>query len=159
VNGKFAFGVGNPDTNVQSAGSITNGQWTHVAATRDMTTGDITVIINGVMDGTKTTTQKSSLTAPATITLGADTIDSHYFNGLIDELRLWNVVRTPADIMGTMHQRLTGNEPGLVGYYRFDEGTGTTAQDRSATHGNVTLTSTDAGTPPTWVTSDAPVCP
>jgi hypothetical protein len=161
VNGKFAFGVGNPDTNVQSTSSITNGQWTHVAATRTMATGDILVIINGAMDGMKTTTQKSSLTAPTTITIGADTLDSHYFSGLIDEVRLWNVVRTPAQIMATMHQRLTGNEAGLVGYYRFDEGTGTTSQDQSPTHGNVTLLGGDAGaaSAPTWVTSDAPVCP
>jgi hypothetical protein len=154
VNGKFAFGVGNPDTNVQSAGSIANDQWTHVAATRNMATGDIEVIINGVMDGMKTTTQKGSLTAPTIITLGADTLDSHFFNGLIDEVRLWNVVRTPADIMATMHQRLTGNEPGLVGYYRFDEGTGTTSQDGSPTHADATLI---GGA--TFVASDAPVCP
>jgi hypothetical protein len=161
VNGKFAFGVGNPDTNVQSAGSITNGQWTHVAATRNMTTGEIQVIVNGVMDGTKTTTQTAALTAPTDITLGADIIDSHYFAGLIDEVRLWSVARSPADIMATMRQRLTGTETGLVGYYRFDEGTGTTAADLSPTHGNAALTGGDAGTAgaPTWVMSDAPVCP
>jgi hypothetical protein len=159
VNGKFAFGVGNPDTNVQSTGSIANGQWTHVAATRTMTTGLIQVIVNGAMDGMKTTTQVSSLTAPTLITIGADTIDSHYFAGLIDEVRLWNVVRTPAEIAATMHQRLTGSEPGLVGYYRFDDATGTTALDLSPTHGNVTLAGDAAAGVPTWVMSDAPVCP
>jgi len=44
VNGKFAFGVGNPDTNVQSTTAIENGRWTHVAATRSMATGEISVI-------------------------------------------------------------------------------------------------------------------
>jgi hypothetical protein len=54
---------------------------------------------------------------------------------------------------------LTGNEPGLVGYYRFDDATGTTAVDTSPTHGNATLSDGDAAAAPTWVTSDAPVCP
>jgi len=162
VNGKFAFGVGNPDTNVQSASLITNGQWTHVAATRTMATGVIQVLVNGVVDGTLTTTQTAALSAPPTITLGADTLDRHYFNGLMDEVRLWSVVRTPADIMSTMRKRLTGTEAGLVGYYRFDEGSGATATDSSPTHGNATLAGTDGGATgaPTWVASDAPVsCP
>jgi hypothetical protein len=159
VNGKFAFGVGNPDTNVQSAGSIANGQWTHVAATRAKATGVIQVFVNGTMDGTKTTTNLGSLTAPTLITIGADTIDSHYFAGLIDEVRLWNVARMPTEIAATMHQRLTGNEAGLVGYYRFDDATGTTAVDASPTHGNATLSGGDAAAAPTWVMSDAPVCP
>ncbi len=156
LNGKFAFGVGNPDVNVQSLTSIANDQWTHVAATRDMTTGEIQVFINGGTPDKLATTQKSSLTAPTQITLGADTIDSHYFIGLIDEVRLWNIVRAQADIMSTMHTVLVGTEAGLVGYYRFDEGTGAMVSDLSATHATATFGGT---TPPTWVMSDAPVCP
>jgi hypothetical protein len=161
VNGKFAFGVGNPDTNVQSATLIANGQWTHVAATRAMATGVIQVFVNGSPDGMVTTTQKASLNAPPIITLGADVLDKHFFSGLIDEVRLWNVARQPADIVATMHQRLAGNEPGLVGYFRFDEGTGTTAADGSPTKGNATLGGADggAGAVPAWVMSDAPICP
>jgi hypothetical protein len=160
VNGKFAFGVGNPDVNVQSTTSIANGQWTHVAAVRNMTTGDIQVFLNGGAPTTLATTQKSSLTAPVQITLGADTLDSHYFIGVIDEVRVWNVVRTQADIMSTMHTRLMGTEAGLVDYYRFDEGTGTTAADLSPTHANAVLGGdAGAGAAPTWIMSDAPVCP
>jgi hypothetical protein len=126
-----------------------------------MTTGEIQVIVNGVMDGTMTTTQTSSLTAPAQILIGADTIDRHFFAGLIDEVRLWSVVRTPAQITAMMHQKLAGNEAGLVGYYRFDDGTGTTAIDASPSHANATLMGGDAGGTgaPTWAMSDAPVCP
>jgi hypothetical protein len=160
LNGKFAFGVGNPDVNVQSTASIANGQWTHVAATRDMTTGEIRVYVNGGAPNPLMTTQKSSLTAPTQITLGADTIDSHFFAGDIDEVRLWNVVRAQSDIMSTMHTRLAGTETGLVGYYRFDEGSGLTSADASATHANVMLGgATGAAAAPTWVMSDAPVCP
>ena len=60
-----------------------------------------------------------------------------------------------------MNQRLTGTETGLVGYYRFDEGSGTTTADISPTHVAATFFGGDAGSAgaPTWVMSDAPVCP
>jgi hypothetical protein len=38
-----------------------------------------------------------------------------------------------------MGYRLAGNEPGLVGYYRFDEGTGTTARDATSLGNDGTL--------------------
>ena len=52
-----------------------------------------------------------------------------YFNGLITEVRIWNVARTQAEIQADMNKRLTGNEIGLVAYYPLDEGTGTIATD------------------------------
>ncbi len=40
----------------------------------------------------------------------------------VDEVRIWNVARTPAEIQSTMNTALTGSEPGLLLYYDFDEG-------------------------------------
>src|SRR5262249_46460206 len=48
----------------------------------------------------------------------------------------WNVARSPADIQATMNTGLSGNEVGLVGLWRLDEGTGISAADASG-HGNV----------------------
>ena len=54
-----------------------------------------------------------------------------------------------------MKVKLTGNEPNLVGYWSFDEGTGTRARDSSVKANNGVLESTV-----TWVTSGAPLtCP
>jgi sugar lactone lactonase YvrE len=52
-----------------------------------------------------------------------------YFDGKIDELRIWNTARTASQIRSTMCQRLTGGETGLVAYYRFDHSSGTTLID------------------------------
>lgn len=44
----------------------------------------------------------------------------NFFEGEIDEMRVWNVARTEAQIKATMSSSLTGSEPGLVAYWRFN---------------------------------------
>ena len=55
--------------------------------------------------------------------IGARETQDHHFDGLIDEVRLGNIVRTEAEIRATMDTSLQGNEPGLAGYWNFDDGT------------------------------------
>ncbi|MBT3632620.1 MAG: T9SS type A sorting domain-containing protein [Candidatus Marinimicrobia bacterium] len=44
----------------------------------------------------------------------------NFFQGLIDEVRLWNVGRSQADIQADMSSSLNGDEAGLVGYWPLD---------------------------------------
>jgi hypothetical protein len=55
-------------------------------------------------------------------------------DGVIDEVRFWNVVRSSSQIMENMTRLLTGSEPGLVAYWRFDEGQGPIAYDSAGIH-------------------------
>jgi len=154
LNDRFAFGVGNPDTTIASSTVVTTGRWVHVAATRRKSTGEIQVLVNGALETAMTTAQTASLTAQATLAVGANTIDALYFLGTIDEVRLWNVVRSQVDIASHMNARLTGTEQGLVGYYRLDEDDGPTAIDTSAGQRNAILVGGSNRD-----RSDAPVCP
>jgi len=43
-----------------------------------------------------------------------------YFNGAIAEVRLWHRAKTQSEIRSAMNNRLRGNEPGLIGYWRLD---------------------------------------
>lgn len=52
--------------------------------------------------------------------------------GEVDEVRLWNLARTPAEVQSFMSSPLAGSEPGLVGYWKFDEGAGQSASDMSS---------------------------
>jgi len=65
-----------------------------------------------------------------------------YFNGSTMDVRIWETVNTTYSLTSI----LTGNEPGLVAYYKFDEGTGTTLTDYAGTN-NGTITGA------TWTTS------
>jgi hypothetical protein len=153
LNNKLAFGTGNPETTVVSATSVNTGMWVHVAATRNASTGALVVLVDGESDGSGTSANLAALNASTTITIGGNSIDGRYFDGLIDEVRIWNVARTPAQIQATMNAKLTGTETGLVGYWTFDVAGAFTQPDASPSNADATVNGS-----PGYVDSMAPVC-
>ncbi|MFL0021367.1 LamG-like jellyroll fold domain-containing protein [Streptomyces sp. NBUL23] len=136
-----------------SGGTLTSLQnipadtWAHIAASFDGTTA--TLYIDGAFSGDKalpTTGDGSAL-----LHIGAKP-GGPYYSGTIDEVRIWNRARGRSEIADSSRYRLIGNEPGLAAYYRFDEGSGTTAYDQTDTAAHANLDSA-----PQWVTSEAPV--
>ena len=45
-----------------------------------------------------------------------------YFNGYMDEVRIWNIARTQSQIANNMNNTLASDEDNLVAYYNFDHG-------------------------------------
>ena len=62
---------------------------------------------------------------------GRENATDQRFAGEIDEVRVWNTERTLLNIQTNMNAQLVGNETGLLGNWRFDEGSGTTITDQS----------------------------
>lgn len=54
----------------------------------------------------------------------------YFFEGTIYEVRMWRICRTGAEMQTDSNKHLAGNEPGLVGYWTFNEGEGTIIKDR-----------------------------
>ena len=52
-----------------------------------------------------------------------------FWDSKIDETAIWNYVLTQSEIQSYMTTSPSGSESGLVGYWNFNEGTGTTAYD------------------------------
>ena len=75
-----------------------------------------------------------------------------YFNGEMDEIRIWNDARTVSEIRENMCKTLTGNESNLVAYYNFDNTSGTILQDYSGNGNDGTLYNTANDD---WVVSTA----
>jgi hypothetical protein len=107
------------------AGSLTSnteiqaGQWTHVAFTYDGSTQ--TLFLNGRQDA-----QRSENSNPprnsAPLRVGVDDSEGgHFLNGSVDDLRLWEDGRDRAEIRANFRNRLTGEESGLLNYWRFNE--------------------------------------
>jgi len=118
--------------------STTNGvlqadRWYHLAAVND--NGTRRLYVDGV-EKPVTGTAITIATNSDPVTFGVDYLASpRYFDGIMDEVRIWNVVRSEAEIQDAMNRRLSGTEAGLAGYWRMDEGSGTNAVD-STTNGN-----------------------
>lgn len=74
------------------------------------------------------------------------------FKGKIDELKIWNKSLSPGEIQTVIFKKLDENEPGLIGYWNFDEPAGETAYDLSKNHFNGILKGN-----PVRVLSEVPV--
>jgi hypothetical protein len=139
-------------------GALVAGEWFHVAVSS--TSDTIRVYINGILSGS-TAAVGSPLSGPGggPLRVGWYRAWYDYFDGTIDELRVWNTARTQAEIQAAMFAPLHGDEAGLAGYWRFDEGAGQQIYDSSPC-GNTGVLGVD-GLPdaadPIWVVSDAPI--
>ena len=84
--------------------------WTHLAATYDGTT--MRVFVNGVQVGT-TAGSGNLLTSTGSLRIGGN-IWGGYFQGRIDEVRIFNVARTAAQITADMNAAIVGGPPVLT---------------------------------------------
>jgi hypothetical protein len=133
---------------LDSTTSPTQGVWYHVACVCDAANEELKMYVNGVLEATEDTAWGADRQIlNDNFLIGCS--GWNYFYGLIgrmDEVRIWNHARTADQIKRYMHTRLYGTETGLMAYYPMNEGTGSTAYDKSTNSNDGTITSA------TWVT-------
>ncbi len=111
--------------------SILLDGWQHVAVTY-CPAGGVSMYINGQpqeIDQTAPPSQPIADNGAYDLYLGNNAGHSATFDGDIDEVRVWDVVRTWEEIRAGMSDTLSGTETGLVAYWRMNEGYGGTAND------------------------------
>jgi hypothetical protein len=130
---------------------VTDGKWHHVAVVHDGKNTQTVYIDGEAMEPTGAW----SLDTVATYCKIGCRIDTavEFFPGVIDEARIWSVARTAKEIKESMETSLKGDEPDLVGYWKFDEGSGETTDDATGNNNGELVNG------PKWVESDAPVKP
>ncbi len=123
---------------------VRTGEWIHFAVVRDETArrGTFTFYLNGEEVSVYFLGAGTSVISQEPPYIGSEPGASHTagrFTGKIAELRVWNTVRTVDGIREFMNQELTGNEEGLIGYWKFDEGEGDILHDSSPyeNHGTI----------------------
>ena len=99
VGGKFALGMGNPDTTIVSSSSINDGFWHHVAATRDSTTGQMKIYVDGALQATGAG-PTASRTAPPFLRLGSIQTGSGagFLAAALDDVKMYNYVLNATQI-------------------------------------------------------------
>ena len=148
----------NPGTFL-STNAIENNSWYHVALTlgggSSVTNNAFKGYLNGVQFGSGEGSKLWNHGGDVTIARNKDTKfhdgdynSAKYFDGKIDEVRLWNITRTEAQIASKKDTVLNGDENGLTSYYNFQEGSGTVANDTQ------TLSNNDGSikNSPSWTT-------
>jgi hypothetical protein len=113
--------------------------WHHAAATLDATTRKLTLYLDGVAVAEAVVPALSTgNTGPVGIGRSGPVSGNHW-QGKIDDVRIWSVVRSPTQIQTSFRNQLPVAPPGLVGNWRFDEGIGTIASDSGGTPQNASL--------------------
>lgn len=136
--------------------TLETGRWYHVAGVYDASTRSMRIFLNGRLEAQRTEVGPPIVTGNPLFIGAREYFGSgrgvEVFNGIITDVRLWSVARSMADINADMHRRLRGDERGLVGYWKVDEGAGARLTDATP-HG---FDATILGVPQ-WVVADLPV--
>jgi len=96
--------------------------WYHLVCIRNSTAKTAAYYVNGVIVGTSSAgsiTGQFNSSADFIIGRAGDTLSP--FDGLIDEVRVWNDIRTASEIANNFTRPLVGNESGLVGYWMLGD--------------------------------------
>lgn len=121
------------------------GVWNHIAGVYDSSTSTAFLYVNGNLVSSRTGFVES-IDPVTDLLIGRydqTCCGTHYFDGELDEIRLWNVARTQEEVQNAM-TCFAENEPGLVGYWRFDEASGQELFDSSSNGNSGTLGATNA---------------
>ena len=108
--------------------------WTHLAATYDNAT--LRLYINGSEVHRQALTG-SMVTTTGALRIGGNSLWGEYFEGTLDEVRVYARALSAAEINSDMGAAVTS---GLVAAYGFEEGTGTATADASGKGNTGTLT-------------------
>jgi hypothetical protein len=120
---RFAMGDGTKTASVSSHSTgLNDNTWHHVACVHDAVQDEISLYIDGNLEGITPYTGLGDITNADSLSLGAGAKAESWFGGQLDEVRIWNVARSAADIQESMTKQLVGDENGLVAYWPLDEG-------------------------------------
>jgi hypothetical protein len=129
------FVVNSGGTSLSFPAGVDTG-WHHWAVTFDATTGTRTIYRDGIEEATDTAQPIQG--ASATLLVGKS--GSIFFDGGVDEVRVWTVARTAAEIHANLALTTVSSTTGLLADWSFSEGSGTAAANSSGNGNTLTLT-------------------
>ncbi|NPD48264.1 LamG domain-containing protein [Lentimicrobium sp. S6] len=101
-------------------------QWYHIAFTY-AASGELKAFVNGY--NVRTESFQGDISSNTNHLILASNESESPFLGQVDELRIWNKVRSQQEIRANMCSTLSGLEQGLIGYWQFNEFQGDSLPD------------------------------
>ncbi|MGV6818004.1 MAG: tandem-95 repeat protein [Thiotrichales bacterium] len=150
---QWAFANTDPGWSWYDTGyAVAAGDWTHAAISYN--NGVIKTYVNGALVDTYngSGTIGDALASYDELRIGGRTNNpsGKYFDGYIADVRVWNTVRTDAEILANYNLTLAGSETGLAGNWLLNDGSGTTATDQSSEANHGLLGGGSAAQEPGW---------
>ncbi len=148
---------------VTGSTTLQDGVWYHVAATYDTATATWSLYVNGVAETLTTSLPTFAGVIPRSdsvqhfgvgTALDSSGVADGFFQGAIDEVRVWNFARSAASILANKDTKITTGIAGLLGRYGFDEGIAATTSGITAT-GAAPIGTLSGGTLPQWINTKA----
>ncbi len=131
---------------LNSVATIPTSTWTHIAVVFEEGSGNTIIYVNGTYDNSGTLTYNIANGSSDFVlgTIADVTYAEHYYDGLLDEVRVWDTIRSSSDIFENMTVPQSSEQDRLAAYYRLDDGTGSgIAVDKSPNGYTGTLTNMD----------------
>ena len=124
ANYLWSLGAGSDWNEVISASVMNTKQWHHIAAV--INNGSMSIYVDG-LEAANGTYPGSPTQCELPFLIGESAgFPGRIFDGIIDELRVWNIARTANQIADNKTTEFTGTEPGLIAYFPMNEGSGST---------------------------------
>ena len=139
------WGQSGPKIAVHKSGSwvaapvIDDGLWHHYAITASHGLGDSIRFYQDGIWSSNTIGNYSYSASNYPFTIGTGLASGLYNLGNIDETHVWDKVLSQTEINQFLLCPPTGLEPNLLGYWNFEEGSGTTAYDQTSNGNNGTI--------------------
>ncbi|NJM79054.1 MAG: LamG domain-containing protein [Flavobacterium sp.] len=119
--GRISFLTGGIGVTSQTSIDEDDTNWHHCAVSFSNSTHKI--YIDGNLDNERFNFGSSIPSNTTSVAIGENLENTNnFFNGSLEDVRIWNIARTNSEIQGAMNCELNGNETGLFAYYKFNTG-------------------------------------
>lgn len=139
---------------LKASTTLATNEWSHIAITYDGSVDSnngldrVKMYVNGEAENVTMVSTCGTLgdipTGNARLGIGervdasgnaCANVNPKFFDGEIDEVRIWNDIRTQTELKDNMCRSISSSDPGLVGYWQMNTGAGITVVD-ATTNGN-----------------------
>ena len=139
-NGQIRIHWNEAEIDFPGSSDLRDGKWHHIAFVRDTSNNSLKGYVDGVAEidendyGTDVTFLRPFYVGCDYRLTDENDFNDYHFHGLIDELQIWDIARTQAQIIADYKTGITNpfNNSNLKLYLRMNNGVGTTVFDHSS---------------------------